>query len=114
MRHQSCEATTSMRAPKHVVTAAAKQRNARIIADQKEACLAESGDFIIPMKEGKWNESMIAGDLGAVVAGAVKGRTSPDEITLFKSVGLAIQDISVAFHVYNKAVEMDVGIEFTF
>ncbi|UCD74558.1 MAG: hypothetical protein JSV91_12310 [Phycisphaerales bacterium] len=88
--------------------------NARIIADQKEACLAESGDFIIPMKEGKWNESMIAGDLGAVVTGAVKGRTGPDEITLFKSNGLAIQDMSTAYAVLTKAKEMSVGTEFSF
>ena len=88
--------------------------NARIIADQKEACLAESGDFIIPMNEGKWNESMIAGDLGAVVTGEVKGRTSPDEITLFKSNGLAIQDMSTAWAVYTKAKEMGVGRDFDF
>ncbi len=88
--------------------------NSRIIADQKEACLAESGDFIIPMKEGKWNESMIAGDLGAVVAGDVKGRTNPEEITLFKSNGLAIQDLSTAYAVYSRAQEMKVGQEFAF
>ncbi len=88
--------------------------NARIIADDKAACLAESGDFIIPMNEGKWNESMIAGDLGAVVSGAIQGRTNPDEITLFKSNGLAIQDMSTAFAVLTKAVEMNVGQEFDF
>ncbi len=87
---------------------------ARIIADQTEACLAESGDFIIPLNEGKWDESMIAGDLGAVVAGDVAGRTSDDEITLFKSNGLAIQDMSTAFAVYQKAQEMGVGQEFNF
>lgn len=87
---------------------------ARIIADSKEACLAESGDFIIPMNEGKWNESMIAGDLGALVSGAVKGRTSPDEVTLFKSNGLAIQDMSTAFAVLTRAKEMGVGQEFNF
>lgn len=88
--------------------------NARIIADQKEACLAESGDFIIPMKEGKWKESMIAGDLGAVVTGNVKGRTSGDEVTLFKSNGLAIQDMSTAYAVFEKAKAMGVGQEFNF
>jgi len=88
--------------------------HARIIADQKEACLAESGDFIIPMKEGKWKESMIVGDLGAVVTGEVKGRTSEEEITLFKSNGLAIQDMSTAYAVYMKAKELGVGAEFSF
>jgi ornithine cyclodeaminase/alanine dehydrogenase len=83
----------------------------RIIADQKEACLAESGDFIIPMNEGKWDASMIAGDLGEVVTGAIPGRTSPQEITLFKSNGLAIQDLSTAYAVYTRAKEQGVGLE---
>jgi ornithine cyclodeaminase/alanine dehydrogenase-like protein (mu-crystallin family) len=84
---------------------------ARIIADQKEACLAESGDFIIPMKEGKWDPSRIAGDLGAVVTGEIPGRTNPDEITLFKSNGLAIQDLSTAHAVYERAKAGGVGVE---
>ena len=88
--------------------------NAYIIADQKEACLAESGDFIIPMNEGKWNESMLAGDLGAVVTGAVPGRTSDDQVTLFKSNGLAIQDMSTAFAVYENAKKAGVGQDFSF
>jgi alanine dehydrogenase len=88
--------------------------NSRIIADQTSACLAESGDFIIPMKEGKWNESMIAGDLGAVVTGALPGRTNDEEITLFKSNGLAIQDLSTAFAVYERAKAQGVGQEFNF
>jgi alanine dehydrogenase len=88
--------------------------NARIIADQTSACLAESGDFIIPMKEGKWDESRIAGDLGAVIVGEVEGRTSKDEITLFKSNGLAIQDLSTAWTVYSQAMKKGVGQDFSF
>ena len=88
--------------------------NARIIAAQTEACLAESGDFIIPMNEGKWDASMIAGDLGAVITGDIPGRTNPDEITLFKSNGLAIQDMSTAWAVYSRAKEKGVGQEFAF
>ncbi|MHC5115179.1 MAG: ornithine cyclodeaminase family protein [Planctomycetota bacterium] len=84
---------------------------ARIIADQKEACLAESGDFIIPMKAGRWSESMIAGELGDVVTGTVPGRTDSEEVTLFKSNGLAIQDLSTAYAVYLRAKERGVGSE---
>jgi len=84
---------------------------ARIIADQKEACLAESGDFIIPMKAGKWDESMIAGELGDVVTGDVAGRTDAEEVTLFKSNGLAIQDLSTAHAVYIRAKKQGVGRE---
>jgi alanine dehydrogenase len=86
----------------------------RIIADEKAACLAESGDFIIPMQQGTWDESMIAGELGAVVAGAVPGRTSPEEITLFKSNGLAIQDLSTALAIYERAKAGGVGLEVDF
>jgi ornithine cyclodeaminase/alanine dehydrogenase-like protein (mu-crystallin family) len=87
---------------------------ARIIADLKSACLAEAGDFLIPMQEGLWTDDRIAGDLGAVVSGKVPARTSPEEITLFKSVGLAIQDVSTAMAVYNLAKENNVGTEFDF
>jgi alanine dehydrogenase len=86
--------------------------NCRIIADLTSACLAEAGEFIIPINEGRMSKEQIAGDLGAVIAGAIPGRTSHDEITLFKSVGLAIQDISTAYGVFLKAKEMGVGKEF--
>jgi ornithine cyclodeaminase/alanine dehydrogenase len=87
---------------------------ARIIADLKSACLAEAGDFLIPMQEGLWSKERIAGDLGAVVSGKVPARTAPEEITLFKSVGLAIQDVSTALAVFNLAKEKNVGTEFDF
>lgn len=86
----------------------------RIICDYTEACMAEAGDFLIPMKEGRWSKDMIKGDLGAVITGKVKGREKKDEITLFKSVGLAIQDLSTAYAVFGRAQEMKVGTTFTF
>jgi alanine dehydrogenase len=89
-------------------------QKSRIIADLTSACMAEAGDFIIPINEGAWSQDKIAGDLGAVVAGKVPGRTSENEITLFKSVGLAIQDISTALVVFNLAKEKGVGKEFKF
>ncbi|MFP4528887.1 MAG: ornithine cyclodeaminase family protein [Candidatus Kapaibacterium sp.] len=87
---------------------------ARIICDLKSACLAEAGDFIIPINESQFDESRIAGNLGDVVVGKVPARTSPDEITLFKSVGLAIQDVSTAMAVLRRARELGVGTEFDF
>lgn len=86
----------------------------RIICDNTEACMAEAGDFLIPMKTGKWKKDMIKGDLGAVITGKVKGREKSDEITLFKSVGLAIQDLSTAYAVFARAQEMKVGTQFVF
>ena len=86
----------------------------RIIADQTTACLAEAGDIIIPIKEGKCNESIIKGDLGGVITGRIAGRDTHSEITIFKSVGLAIQDVSTALAVYKLALDMKVGTDFDF
>ncbi len=86
----------------------------RVICDLTSACKAEAGDFIIPAEKGEWSWDRVAGDLGDVVLGKVPGRTSPSEITLFKSVGLAVQDISAARMVYDEAVKRGVGTEFQF
>lgn len=86
----------------------------KIICDQKAACLAEAGDIQIPLEEGAMSEDDIFGEIGELVAGTKQGRESDDEITLFKSVGLSIQDISTAYHVYQQAVEQGAGTEFNF
>ena len=86
----------------------------RIICDQLEACKAEAGDLQIPVEDGDYAWSDIAGNLGDVVNGDTPGRTSNDEVTLFKSVGLAIQDISCAALVYREAVANGIGQEFDF
>jgi ornithine cyclodeaminase/alanine dehydrogenase len=82
-----------------------------VIADQKTACLAEAGDIIIPIQEGAITEAHIHGELGQVITGEVTGRTSDEQITLFKSVGLAIQDVASAARVYALAQEKGVGQE---
>jgi ornithine cyclodeaminase/alanine dehydrogenase len=89
-------------------------KKSRIVCDLVSACQAEAGDFMIPAKEGAWSWDSVAGSLGDVILGKVKGRTSSDEITLFKSVGLAIQDMSVARAVYDGAVKAGIGTEFEF
>ena len=61
------------------------------------------------MKEGD-----IYGEMGEIITGSKPGRENDQEITLFKSVGLSIQDISTAYHVYQKALEQGVGTEFDF
>ena len=86
----------------------------KIVCDQLAACLAEAGDIQIPIEEGALKEGDIYGELGELIMGAKAGRESDDEITLFKSVGLSIQDISTAYHVYRKALEQGVGTEFDF
>lgn len=71
---------------------------ARVVVDQREACLAEAGDLIQPLRRGLISEDHLAAELGEVAAGLRPGRTTPTEITFFKSVGNAVQDAAVAAH----------------
>lgn len=86
----------------------------KVICDTKAACLNEAGDLQIPIEAGEYSADQIHGDLGAVVNGTIPGRTSDEEITLFKSVGIAIQDISCAALVHRKAQEAGAGTQFDF
>ncbi|MBZ5494793.1 MAG: ornithine cyclodeaminase family protein [Acidobacteriia bacterium] len=89
-------------------------QRSRVVCDLTEACKAEAGDFIIPAASGAWSWDRVAGNLGDVIVGRVQGRTSPEDITLFKSVGLAIQDMSAAKAVFDEAVHRGIGTEFQF
>lgn len=82
-----------------------------LIADSYEACLNECGDIMIPISEGVITGDHIHADLGEIVAGKKEGRRSGDQITLFKSNGLAIQDAATAKVVYQKAKENGIGTE---
>jgi len=84
---------------------------ARIVVGSREACLAETGDLIIPIRKGLITEDDIYAELGEIAAGLKPGRVSSDEITLFKSVGNAVQDVSVARRVMEKAQRLGLGIE---
>jgi len=84
---------------------------AKFIADSAEACLKEAGDLIIPIQEGAISEAHIHAELGEVVTGAKPAREDDEEITLFKSNGLAIQDVASAKLVYDRARQAGIGIE---
>ena len=84
-------------------------QRAKVVTDQTTACLAEAGDLIIPIQEGDITEAHIYAQLGEIVAGLEPGRKADDEITLFKSVGLAIQDVAVAALVFEKAQATGIG-----
>ncbi len=86
----------------------------KVFADSVDACFVEAGELILAMKEGAIGREHVKGGLGDVVAGLVKGRERADEITLFKSVGLAIQDVATARLVYQRARAANVGVEYTF
>lgn len=82
---------------------------AKVVLDQKSACLAEVGDLAIPIAQGAISEAHFHAELGQVVAGLRPGRESDDEITLFKSVGLAMQEVAAAVKVYRMALERGIG-----
>ena len=82
---------------------------ATVFVDQRRAALAEAGDLAGPIADGHAGEDVIAAEIGEVVLGAHPGRTSPDEITFFKSVGNAVQDVAVAARVLARAAEADLG-----
>jgi ornithine cyclodeaminase/alanine dehydrogenase-like protein (mu-crystallin family) len=76
--------------------------NSKVIVDKIESCTVEAGDLIIPIEEGKWSFDLVHGELGQVILGEVSGRDSDNEITLFKSVGNAIQDLALANIIMKK------------
>jgi ornithine cyclodeaminase/alanine dehydrogenase len=84
-------------------------RRAKIVTDLKSACLAETGDLIQPIERGLLRPEQIHGDMGEVILGRKPGRESQEEITLFKSVGLAVQDVATAAEIYQQALSQSVG-----
>jgi ornithine cyclodeaminase/alanine dehydrogenase len=76
--------------------------NAKVVVDLKEAALSEAGDIIIPIREGRYSEDRVYAELGEIVSGAKPGRTSDEEITVFKSVGLALQDNAAVYALIKK------------
>lgn len=81
----------------------------RLFVDRRESTLNEAGDFLIPKKKGAIGDDHIQGEIGEILLGQISGRMSPEEITLFKSLGLAVEDVASAHHIYRKAVEKDLG-----
>ncbi|MCZ2115287.1 MAG: ornithine cyclodeaminase family protein [Anaerolineae bacterium] len=84
-------------------------RRARVIVDSFEAVLAEAGDLIIPLNAGDITRDHIAAELGEVIAGIKPGRTSPEQITFFKSVGVAVQDAMAAKIILRNGSIMGLG-----
>ena len=81
---------------------------ARVFVDQREAALAEAGDLLIPIQKGLLKADAVH-EIGEVINGQVAGRESPDQVTLFKSVGNAVQDIATATRALRIAEERGLG-----
>lgn len=82
---------------------------AKIVVDSREAIMAECGDILLAIQEKAITANSVHAEIGEVLAGKKPGRTSSDEITLYKAVGIAIQDVATAHLVYRKALERKVG-----
>ena len=82
---------------------------ARLFVDRRESTLAEAGDFLIPRGEGAITDAHILGELGDLLAKSVKGRVKRDDITLFKSLGLAVEDVAALRYIHGQAVAAGVG-----
>jgi ornithine cyclodeaminase len=86
----------------------------RLFVDRRESALAESGDILIPIQEGAFDESHIVGELGDVLLEKVPPRTSKADVTLFKSLGIAIEDLAAAHHIHARARAEGKGIAVDF
>lgn len=106
-------AVGSYRPDMQEVSAETVQR-ARVFVDSRSAALEEAGDLIQPMQARLFDESHICAELGEVVLGQNPGRVSPEEITYFKSVGVAVQDAMAAQVALNNARKMNIGQEVDF
>ena len=81
----------------------------RLFVDRRESTLSEAGDFLVPRSEGAITDAHILGELGDLLAGSVKGRVNRDDVTLFKSLGLAVEDVAALRHIHGKAVATGTG-----
>ena len=85
----------------------------RLYVDSRAAALVESGDIVMGISEGRFSVSHVQGELGEVVLGRVPGRTADDQITIFKSLGMAVEDVVAADLVFRRAAETGAGTELT-
>jgi ornithine cyclodeaminase/alanine dehydrogenase-like protein (mu-crystallin family) len=88
--------------------------DAAFFTDRRESAENEAGDFVLARDEGAIGPEHIRAELGEVVAGTAAGRSSDDEITIFESLGLAIEDLAAADHVVQRARAEGVGVDVPF
>ncbi len=88
---------------------AAAMARGRLYVDRRESTLNESGDYLMAKREGALTDASIVGELGEVLIGSRPGRASAAEITIFKSLGIAIEDLASAEFLYHRALELGAG-----
>ena len=84
-------------------------RDSRVFVDSRTGALAEAGDLVIPIAEGAFDASHIVAELGDVFGGRAPGRRSAAEITIFESLGMAVEDVAAARLAYERATERGIG-----
>lgn len=84
---------------------------AKVVVDTYAGAMAEAGDLLIPIRQGRMTEAHIHAELSELVIGKKTGRESADEITVFKSVGFAVEDAVTARLAYERAVRQGVGVQ---
>ncbi len=87
-------------------------KRAKVIVDSKQNCLAEAGDIVIPIERGTIGPSHIYAEIGHILSGELPGRGNDSEVTIFKSVGNAVQDLAAAGLILSKAKELKLGEKF--
>ena len=78
---------------------------ARLFADRRESTINEAGDYLYPLKEGLITPEHLLGEIGEVIAGKIAGRVSKDDVTLFKALGIAAEDLAAADYVLSKSTK---------
>jgi ornithine cyclodeaminase len=84
-------------------------RDARVVVDSRESALRECGDCLIAIAEGLFDADHVADEIGEVLLGTKRGRSGDDEITIYQSCGLAVQDVAVGRLAYDRAIRSGLG-----
>jgi ornithine cyclodeaminase len=85
-----------------------------LFVDRRESTVNEAGDYLVPLSEGRIGPGHIRAEIGEILTGQVAGRQTPSEITIFKSLGLAIEDLAAASFLYRKGTGGKAGTEVAF
>jgi ornithine cyclodeaminase len=85
-------------------------RRSLVVVDSRESALAEAGDLLVPLQAGDIEESHLHAEIGDIIRGTKPGRTTPEQITYFKSVGLAVQDAAAARLALQNALAQNLGM----
>jgi ornithine cyclodeaminase/alanine dehydrogenase-like protein (mu-crystallin family) len=84
-------------------------RRSLVVVDSRQAALAEAGDLLVPIRAGEFGEEIVHAELGEIIAGTRPGRTGSEQITYFKSVGVAVQDAVAAARALSNAERAGLG-----